>query len=89
MALGASRRRVLLMVLGQSGQVVLGGIAVGLVAAFFATRLMAALLYGVEARDLPTFFTVPIVLAVTALLATLAPALRATRVDPLAALRSD
>ena len=89
MALGASRRRVMLMVLGQSGQVVFAGIAVGVVAAFFAVRLMAALLYGVQARDLATFFTVPVVLMVTALLATLAPALRATRVDPIAALRSD
>jgi predicted permease len=89
MALGASRRRVMLMVLGQSGRVVLAGIAVGLVAAYFAVRLMVALLYGVEARDLATFFTVPVVLAVTALLATIAPALRATRVDPIRALRSD
>jgi putative ABC transport system permease protein len=89
MALGASRRRVMLMVLGQSGQVVFAGIAVGLVAAFFAVRLMAALLYGVDARDLTTFFTVPVVLAGTAMLATLAPALRATRVDPIRALRSD
>ena len=89
MALGASRQRVMFLVLGQSGQVVLGGIAIGLVAAYFAVRLMAAMLYGVEARDLATFFIVPIVLAVTALLATIAPALRATRVDPMSALRSD
>lgn len=89
MALGASRRTVMLMVFGQSGRVVFMGIAIGLVAAFFAVRIMAALLYGVEARDLTTFFTVPIVLAATALLATIAPALRATRVDPLTALRSD
>jgi len=49
---------------------------------------MAALLYGVEARDFATFFIVPAVLAVTALVATIAPALRATRVDPITALRS-
>jgi putative ABC transport system permease protein len=79
----------MLMVLGQSGQVVFGGIAIGLLAAYFAVRVMAAMLYGVEARDLTTLFTVPVVLAVTAMLATLAPALRATRVDPMAALRSD
>jgi putative ABC transport system permease protein len=89
MALGASRRTVMLMVFGQSGRVVFAGIGIGLVAAFFAVRVMAALLYGVDARDLATFFTVPVVLAVTALVATIAPALRATRVDPMAALRSD
>ncbi|MDF2774584.1 MAG: permease, partial [Geminicoccaceae bacterium] len=89
MALGASRRTVMLMVFGQSGRVVFAGIGVGLVAAFFAVRIMAALLYGVEARDLATFFTVPMVLAATALVATIAPALRATRVDPMTALRSD
>jgi len=89
MALGASRGRIMLMVFGQSGRVVLAGIAIGLVAAFFAVRVMAALLHGVEARDLATFFTVPAVLAVTALLATVAPALRATRVSPIVAIRSD
>lgn len=89
MALGASRRRVMLMVLGQSGRVVFAGIALGLVAAFFSVRIVGALLYGVDARDLATFFTVPVVLAVTAMLATLAPALRATRVDPMMALRAD
>ena len=89
MALGASRQRVMLMVFGQSGRVVFAGIALGLVASWFAVRVMAALLYGVEARDLGTFFTVPVVLAVTAMLATMAPALRATRVSPIIAIRSD
>jgi putative ABC transport system permease protein len=89
MALGASRRRVLLTVFDQSGRVVFAGVAVGLLAAYFAVRVMAALLYGVEARDLATFFTVPVVLAIAALVATLAPALRATRVSPLVAIRSD
>jgi putative ABC transport system permease protein len=89
MALGASRRAVMFMVFGQSGRVVVAGIAIGLVGAFFAVRVMAALLYGVDARDLTTFFTVPVVLATTALMATIAPALRATRVDPMTALRSD
>jgi putative ABC transport system permease protein len=89
MALGASRRAVMLMVFGQSGRVVLAGIVIGVAAAFFGVRIMAALLYGVAARDLATFFTVPVVLAVTALVATIAPALRATRVDPMTALRSD
>jgi hypothetical protein len=69
--------------------VVLAGVTIGLVAAFFAVRMMAALLYGLEARDLATFFIVPIVLALAASLATIAPALRATRVSPIVAIRSD
>ena len=89
MALGASRRTVMFMVFGQSVRVVVAGIAIGVAAAFFAVRIMAALLYGVEARDLATFFTVPMVLAVTALIATIAPALRATRVSPIVAIRSE
>lgn len=89
MALGASRSAVMIMVLGQSGRVVCSGIAIGLVGAYFAVRIMTALLYGVEARDAATFVTVPIVLCMTALLASIAPALRATRVDPVTALRSD
>ncbi|HEU4994217.1 MAG TPA: ABC transporter permease, partial [Gemmatimonadaceae bacterium] len=80
MALGATRRRVVLIVFGQSGRVVFAGVAIGLVAALFAVRVMAALLYGVEARDLTTFFFAPVVLTLAATLATLAPALRATRV---------
>ena len=89
MALGATRRRVMFTVFDQSGRVVLAGVAIGLVAAFFAVRVMAALLYGVEARDLATFFIVPVVLALAASLATIAPALRATRVSPIVAIRSD
>ena len=89
MALGATRGRVMLTVFDQSARLVLAGVAIGLVAAYFAVRVMAALLYGVEARDLATFFTVPVVLALAATLATLAPALRATRVSPIVAIRSD
>jgi putative ABC transport system permease protein len=89
MALGATRSRVVLIVFGQSGRVVFAGVAVGLVAAYFAVRVMGALLYGVEARDLTTFFIVPVVLSLAASLATLAPALRATRVSPIVAIRSD
>jgi ABC-type antimicrobial peptide transport system permease subunit len=88
-ALGASRRALLFMVFGQSGRVVCAGIAAGLVTAFFAVRIMSTLLYGVEARDLVTFFTVPVVLGVTACVAILAPALRATRVSPIVAMRAD
>ena len=89
MALGATRPRVMLIVFNQSGRVVLAGVAIGMVSAFFAVRVMATLLYGVEARDLTTFFIVPVVLAVTATIATIAPAMRATRVSPIVAIRSD
>jgi putative ABC transport system permease protein len=89
MALGATRGRVMLAVFDQSGRVVLAGVAIGLVAAYFAVRVLAALLYGVEPRDLATFFMVPVVLAIAASLATIAPALRATRVSPIVAIRSD
>jgi ABC-type antimicrobial peptide transport system permease subunit len=89
MALGATRGRVMSMVLLQSGRVVLAGVATGLVAAFFAVRILSALLYGVDARDLATFVTIPIVLGVTGLLATIPPALRATRLSPMVAIRSD
>jgi putative ABC transport system permease protein len=89
MALGATRSRVVLIVFSQSGRVVFAGVAIGLVAAYFAVRVMGALLYGVEARDLTTFFIVPVVLSVAASVATIAPALRATRVSPIVAIRSD
>lgn len=89
MALGASRPKVMLMVLSQSGRIVIVGIVAGLVIAFFAVRVLAALLYGVDARSLATFLTVPAVLAMTALVATLAPAWRATRVNPIVAIKTD
>jgi ABC-type antimicrobial peptide transport system permease subunit len=89
MALGAQRRNVLGLVLGQGARLAGLGIAIGLVAAIGVTRLMASLLFGVAPRDPLTFFAVPVLLMAIALLACYIPARRAMRVDPMVALRSE
>ena len=87
MALGAAPGAVLGMVLRNAMGMALGGIAVGAVAAMFATRLMASMLYGVGATDPLTFAAVAVILAGVACLASYLPARRATRVDPMVVLR--
>ena len=87
MALGAQPRDVLLMVLGQGMRLALAGIAVGLLFAFFLTRLMAAMIFGVSTHDAGTFAAVTALLALVAALAIWIPARRATHVDPMIALR--
>jgi putative ABC transport system permease protein len=86
-ALGAARPDVLRLVVGQGMLLALWGVALGSFAAFLLTRLMANLLFGVTAGDPLTFVTIAALLTLVALAACLAPALRATRVDPIEALR--
>jgi putative ABC transport system permease protein len=88
-ALGATRADVIRLVFGQSGRLVVGGVVVGLVGAYFAVRVLETLLYGVQAKDPTTFASVPALLAAVALLAALIPARRATRVNPIIAMRAE
>ncbi len=89
MALGAQPERVRRMVVMQGAQVVAAGIAVGLVAALFATRALGRLLFDVGAFDATTFAGVSAGMLLTGLLASYLPARRASSVDPIASLRSE
>ena len=86
-ALGAQRRDVLRLVLGDGAKLVCFGIAIGIAGAIVLTRLMTTLLFEVKPTDPETFAVVPIVLAIVALAACYVPARRAMRVDPMVALR--
>jgi putative ABC transport system permease protein len=87
MALGASSRDVLRLVMGHSLLLTTIGVAIGLVAAFFLTRLMASLLFGVSASDPLTFVVIAVLQMFVALAASFVPARRALKVDPMVALR--
>ena len=87
LALGAQTTNVLRMVLGQAGKIALVGVVIGMGAAFALTRVMTSLLFGVTAHDPVTFAAVAALLLFVALLACYMPARRATKVDPMVALR--
>ena len=87
MALGAAKRDVLKLVVGQAALLAAIGVGFGLLASFLLMRLMQSLLFGVSATDPPTFLIVSAVLTVVALVASYLPARRAMRVDPMIALR--
>jgi putative ABC transport system permease protein len=88
-ALGAEPRHVFRMVVGQGMSLCLGAVAAGTAAALALGRVMEGLLFGVEARDPATFLTVAAVLITVSFAASAVPALRATRVDPVTALRAE
>jgi ABC-type antimicrobial peptide transport system permease subunit len=89
MALGAGRARVLRLVLRQSAVLVGAGLAAGVALAALLSQLLRALLFGVRAGDPATIFVMALAIAVAAMIASLPPALRASRVDPVIALRED
>ncbi len=87
MALGAQQNDVLRLVLGQGSKLTVIGVAIGMAAALALTQLMRKLLFGVSATDPLTFAGVALLLAFVALAACYIPARRASRVDPMVALR--
>src|SRR5262249_51212640 len=89
MALGAKRQGVLRLIVGQGLVLALIGISSGGLAALGLTRLLSGLLYGVKPLDPATFVIVPLILLAVALVAAFIPARRATRVDPMEALRCE
>jgi ABC-type antimicrobial peptide transport system permease subunit len=89
MALGAERPQVLGLVLGQSLILTAAGIALGVAGALATTRTLSGMLYAITPLDLPTFVAVTVVFAGTTMAAAWIPANRATKIDPLLAIRND
>jgi putative ABC transport system permease protein len=87
MALGAQTGAVLKLAVGYGMKLVVVGIVIGLIAAFALTRVMSSLLFGVTATDPATFTLISLLLVAVAVLASYIPARRATKVDPIIALR--
>jgi ABC-type antimicrobial peptide transport system permease subunit len=89
LALGADARDVRRMILFQGMQLAVAGVLIGVLSALGLTRFITTILFGVQARDPAVFVGIPVALAVVALVAVWLPALRASRVDPLTALRCE
>jgi ABC-type antimicrobial peptide transport system permease subunit len=89
LALGAQRGDVLRMVVARAMVFTLVGVGIGIAGAVGVTRFMQSLLYGVDTLDAATFVFVPLLLIAVALMASYLPARRATRVDPMIALRAE
>jgi len=89
MALGASQGEVLRLVVQQGLRLTTMGVIVGLAVSFAASRLIATMLFDVSPTDVVTFVAVPLMLALAALMASYIPARRATRIDPMVALRDE
>jgi putative ABC transport system permease protein len=87
MALGAQRSDVFRLIIGQGMKLTLAGILIGLAGSLGLTQSIKAMLFGVGAMDPLTFIATPLLLAIVALLACWIPARRATKVDPMVALR--
>jgi len=88
MALGAQAGAVLRMIMGEGSIMLVSGVAVGLLLAIATAKILSGILYGVAALDPVAFTVAPLVLTAAALIATWLPARRATRVDPVQALRA-
>lgn len=89
MALGAQRRDILGLVLGEGSRIALAGVLAGLLCAFLLTRFMSSVLYSVGSMDPETYVSFAVGLGCVALLACYLPARRATRTDPIVALRNE
>jgi predicted permease len=88
-ALGAQRRDIMGILLGQAGRMLLAGAAIGIALAYFLARLLAGFLFGVQPHDLGTMFAVTVILLACGLAAAYLPARTASRVDPMQALRGE
>jgi putative ABC transport system permease protein len=89
MAIGATQREIVRLVVFQGMTLAITGVGAGLAAAFVFTRLMRSLLFGISSADPVTFAGISLLLTLVALLATYIPARRAARIDPILCLRSE